>query len=330
MDRFYPHLDPAMPAGAAIRIILGQLLEAMEDTLEGARDGVDPEFLHDLRVAVRRTRSLFNQIPGVLPDAVVERFGQEFRWLGEITGPARDWDVYLFSFPSYRASLDEPMRSDLEPLHGFLAERQAEAQQDLAGQLASDRCRHLFRTWREFLESPAEQQPWPTGAGLPILGIASRCIWKACRRTWREGRSIDAESPPTAFHALRIRCKKLRYLMEFFQSLYPPEEMRGLIRSLKGLQDNLGGHQDLSTQIQALHSFAAEMQRTRNDIPGATFIAMGVLIGHLNHCRLCVRQDFTPLFARFADKETRRLCKALFREQEPPRPGPASGGPLCR
>jgi CHAD domain-containing protein len=78
-------LQPSMPAGEAARRILQNQLEAMEANEEGTCAARDPEFLHDFRVAVRRTRSALSQIKGVLPAPVLERFRPEFAWLGEIT-----------------------------------------------------------------------------------------------------------------------------------------------------------------------------------------------------------------------------------------------------
>ncbi|MBN1142589.1 MAG: CHAD domain-containing protein [Deltaproteobacteria bacterium] len=311
-------LGSAMTAGAAVRIIFGRLLETMERNCDGARADIDPEFLHDFRVAVRRTRSLFSQTKGVLPEEAVQRFRPEFKWLGEITGPTRDFDVYLLTFPAYRACLDEAMRPDLEPLLDFLAERQRTAHKKLARQLGSLRCQLLFREWREFLEAPPAKWTWPLKADLPIGGIASRRIWKACRLTWQEGMLVTPCSPPETFHEMRILCKKLRYLLEFFQTLYPPKEIRELIKILKELQDNLGAHQDLTVQIRALQLFAAEMQQERKMPPGAAFIAMGALIDHLKQRRLALGAAFPPLFDRFAEKESRRLCKSLFADKNRP------------
>ncbi len=49
-------------------------------------------------------------------------------------------------------------------------------------------------------------------------------------------------------HQLRINCKKLRYLMEFFAPLFPENEIKTLIKALKLLQDNLGNFNDYSVQ----------------------------------------------------------------------------------
>ena len=74
--------------------LLGYLAE-MDATVDGIVDDIDTEYLHDFRVAVRRTRSVLKMLGDVLPPGLAERVAPEFRWLGDITTPTRDLDVYL-------------------------------------------------------------------------------------------------------------------------------------------------------------------------------------------------------------------------------------------
>ncbi|HEY6000990.1 MAG TPA: CHAD domain-containing protein, partial [bacterium] len=93
-------LDPAAPARDAARALLLHLLGTLEANLPGVRADTDPEFLHDVRVAVRRTRSALGQLKGVLPPATAARFAAAFAGLQELTGPARDLDVYVLELPA--------------------------------------------------------------------------------------------------------------------------------------------------------------------------------------------------------------------------------------
>ena len=77
------------------KIVLHRLLDTMLANETGTREDIDSEFLHDFRVSVRRTRSAISQIKGVIPQKILDRFRPEFTWLGQITGPTRDMDVYL-------------------------------------------------------------------------------------------------------------------------------------------------------------------------------------------------------------------------------------------
>ncbi|NJN82995.1 MAG: CHAD domain-containing protein [Caldilineaceae bacterium] len=105
-------LRPEMTADSALKTILLELLVTMEQNEPGLIADLDSEFLHDFRVAVRRTRSALSQVRGVLPSEIEQHFRGEFGWLGEMTGPTRDLDVYLLQFEEYRADLPPFARDD--------------------------------------------------------------------------------------------------------------------------------------------------------------------------------------------------------------------------
>jgi CHAD domain-containing protein len=305
-------LVPELAAGEALRRILLELLETMECNLEGMRTALDSEFLHDFRVAVRRTRSAFSQVKGVLPAKVLNRFRPGFKWLGQITGPTRDLDVYLLKLPAYRNSLPQVMQESLQPLHDFLARHQKQEQRKLARSLSTVRFRRLLDDWRSFLEADWMPHDWPAKADQPIGPLANKQIWKSYRRVMRAGAAIREDSPPEVLHELRIRCKKLRYLMEFFISLYPQKEIRTQIKALKSLQDNLGDFHDLEVQAEALRRFGSEMQTERRNLPGETLMVIGMLIDALQRHQQAERRKFVKCFARFARPGNQRLCREMF------------------
>ncbi|HEY7746233.1 MAG TPA: CHAD domain-containing protein [Desulfuromonadales bacterium] len=308
-------LQPTMPVGEAVRRILQNLLEAMAANEEGTCAARDPEFLHDFRVAVRRTRAALSQIKGVLPAPVLERFRPEFAWLGEITGPTRDLDVFLLRFEGYRESLPEEFREALEPFGRFLEAHHRTEQRRLAGELASPRYRQLKREWADFLAAPGEPET-PPDAGRPVAEIAGKRIRKVLRRALREGEAIGDDSPPEDLHELRKTCKKLRYLLEFFRSLYPPQKVARLINALKTLQDNLGDFQDLQVQSAALQKFADQMA-AEGEIPPRSLLAMGMLIDGLQHRQRQARDAFEGRFAEFSREKNLRLFSELFSNAEP-------------
>ena len=306
-------LHPELPAGEAVRRILLTLLEMMQRNIEGVRAATDTEFLHDFRIAVRRTRSLLSLLKGVFPPPLLERFGPDFKWLGEITGPMRDLDVYLLKLPAYAELLPRQMRADLRPLQLYLEKRSATAQRELLRQLRSARLRKLIEDWWLFLALDFDPAGWPAEASLPAGEVARRRTWRAYRKLIRDGEAITPASPAAALHKLRIDCKKFRYLVEFFQPLFPPGELRGIIKSLKALQDNLGDFQDLEVQADALRRFGREMEAEKAGLPGETFMAMGVLIDSLHKRQARARKDFAALFRRFAREKNEARCRALFK-----------------
>ena len=300
-----------MRADAAMRKILLVLLGTMEVNEQGTIDNVDTESLHDFRIAVRRTRSALTQVRSVFPEHSRARFVKHFAWLGDITTPTRDLDVHLIEFKSLQRSLPKALRDDLQPLRQFLTVEQQHEQAKLARNLKSSAYRRIKEQWRRFLASPLPKHPTAPDALEPVTEIAHRRIWRMYRRVLREGRAITPASPAADLHELRKSCKKLRYLMEFFQSLYSTEKIRRLIRELKGLQDNLGEFQDLEVQTHTLTQYGAQMTRDGVMQP-RTQTAFDCLQEQLHASSERVRDDFEARFEQFANKPNRRRFKLLF------------------
>jgi CHAD domain-containing protein len=305
------HLDPERRADATAKEILLHLLTTIKVNVPGTRDNLDSEFLHDLRVAVRRTRSALTQIKDVFPPALVEQYKEAFGWLGEITGPVRDLDVYLLDFNAYQACLPEPLRPHLEPLRDFIHAHYGDEQKTLVAHLDSKRFRDLLRTWRTFLEAPVPERSAVPNAMRPIKAVADDRIWTMYRRVRKEGRAITPASPPEDMHELRKSCKKLRYLIEFFESLYAKQEVRQLVKLLKVLLDNLGKFQDLAVQADHLRDMAQRM-RDEDGVSTDTLLTMGVLVGDLLEHQHRAREEFAQIFAGFDSEEHQGLFKTLF------------------
>lgn len=308
-------LDPLMRADDATRAILRGLLSTLRLNEPGARADLDPEFLHDFRVAVRRTRSALGRIREVFPPEARRRFADEFRWLGRLTGPKRDLDVYLETMPTYRAMLPDADHAALGPLVAFLEHQRSAAQAELVAGLGSARHRELLERWQAFLDgSPAAAAVAPDAA-RPVIALARERIWRAWRRLRRDGRRITDDDPPERLHELRIDGKKMRYLLEFFASLWPAAELHAPLERLRRLQELLGELNDLRVQRQTLRALAdrlAEADRTA----GPTLIAMGRLVERLAERQRVVREGFAERFAEL-DVPTSRACfRKLFR---PPR-----------
>ncbi|WP_240905886.1 CHAD domain-containing protein [Thiorhodococcus mannitoliphagus] len=304
-------LDGAQRADVVTKQILSTLLVTLEANIQGAIANWDSEFLHDLRVATRRTRSALSQIKAVFPEDVVGRFKGEFAWVQQVTGPVRDLDVYLLAFDDYQASLPPELRSKLEPLRDFLLAHYEREQARLAEALQSESFKTLLGSWRDFLQRPVPSSSVVPSAMQPIKAVADGRIRSMAKRVRAEGRAIRDDSHPEELHELRKRCKNLRYLMEFFRSLYPAAQIKPLIKQLKVLLDHLGAYQDLAVQAHHLEDMAEQMQAEGRATP-ATLLAMGALVGGMLQRQQAARDGFAEVFAAFDDAEHWAQYRALF------------------
>jgi CHAD domain-containing protein len=300
-------LAPRMTARAAMTALLTALFDTLLANVHGTVRDLDTEFLHDLRIAVRRTRSALKLAGEVLPGGMTGRFRPEFKWLGDLTTPTRDLDVYLLGYPDMTARLVAATPEDLQPFHAHLERGRAAAQRQLARGLRSARFGRLRRDWPDALAGAAARP----GATRPsVARLAASRIARAHRRVLRDGRAITPASPAESLHELRKRCKELRYLLEFFGSLYDPGEHWRAVKELKALQDCLGEFQDTQVQREEIRDFAAQMMDERA-APAATLLAMGEIAAGLAARQHRARGEFTGRFRDFASPAGQSRIRAL-------------------
>jgi len=298
-------LTARMPAAAAMTAVLTALLDTLEANVNGTVRDTDTEFLHDLRVAVRRSRSALKLAGDVLPGDLTRRFRPEFKWLSDLTTPTRDLDVYVLGYPGMAASLVAASASELEPFGDHLRRSRATAQARLARGLRSARFSRFRREWRQALTAAVREAGARPAAGR----LAAGRIARAHRRVIRDGSAIGAASPPESLHELRKRCKELRYLLEIFASLYDPGEHWRVVRDLKELQDCLGEFQDMHVQHSELRAFAAEMSAER--VPPTALLAMGEIAAGLVARQRRARAEFATRFRDFASPASQARLRAL-------------------
>ena len=293
-------ITASMPAPVAVARLLLRLLDTLEQNVDGVLRDIDTEFLHDLRVAVRRTRSAIKLLGAVLPAELAEHYKTEFKWLGDLTTPTRDLDVHLLGFDSMTAQLVAASPADLEPFRAFLLRRRAREVRRLAAALRGPRFRAITEDWRKALleirdaGAPGKRRRPPTAAELALSTTGH-----AFRRIAAHGAAITADSPPESLHDLRKRTKGLRYLLEFFAPLHDPVAYRKVVGDLKSLQDCLGDFQDSQVQREEIHTLADAMLAERA-APAATLLAMGEIAAKLTLSQADARADFARRFARFA------------------------------
>jgi CHAD domain-containing protein len=296
-------LTPEMAGAQAVAAVLGRLREVAELNLHGTLEDIDTEFLHDLRVAVRRSRAVTRELRGVFDPEALAHLRTELRWLQQVTSSLRDLDVQLLDWEGYLALVEPTLAGALAPVHDEIAARRRQALALTRRALRSERAAALFAAWDRTGGGPDDQ--------VAIADLAGVRIAKLYRRMVRWGRAITDDSPAEELHELRKQGKELRYLLELFGGLYPAEAVRPLVRTLKRLQDVLGRHQDRSVQVELLRSLAPEVAGR----PGGTdaLVAMGALCQRLLDDEHAARRQFAEVFAPFAERATRRLVEDALR-----------------
>jgi CHAD domain-containing protein len=246
-------------AYAVLRRHLGVLL-AREP---GTRLGEDIEELHDMRVASRRLRAAIDLFADAFP-LRARGLREELTWLAGVLGAVRDLDVQIDDLGDM---VPAATAAPLEHLRHLLERERREARRALLEALDSPRWDRLAAG----LVGLAQQGPnrrsvvarQPAALTVPeLVGVRHRAVVKAARRAARSG-------VPGDFHRLRIRCKRLRYSLEFVAGIYDGRTER-YTRRLAKVQDALGLMQDAEVATRRLHDLA-----TGADLPPATVFVMG-------------------------------------------------------
>jgi CHAD domain-containing protein len=304
-------LEPGERADAAAVKVLRRLAEVIELNLPGTLEDVDSEFLHDLRVAVRRTRALQRELRGVFAPEPLRAFRDGFKELQRITGPTRDLDVQLLEFADLAAGLPGEVAGDVMPLRRLLEDHLFVERRKMVRALGAGPTRALLDNWADYLDRlVASDESVRPDAARPVEEVAGARIAKVYRRMVKMGSAIDDETPAEALHELRKQGKELRYLLEFFASLYPAEVVKPMVSSLKGLQNVLGRFQDREVQAGLLRSLGDEVAAVEGG--AAALMAMGVLVGRLGEDQELARAQFADSFSAFAAKPQRKLVAGTF------------------
>jgi CHAD domain-containing protein len=316
-------ITAAMPAGAAAAAILLRLLDTIDANVAGVLADTDTEFLHDLRVSVRRTRSalkLFGDAISGVSAGELAFFAAEFKWVGDLTTPTRDLDVHLLDFEETARGLAAAKPDDLEPFRAYLEQRRRKEFRALVRGLRSARFTSLTSQWRARLVAAGEKAAEPARKGrsrsVRSHETAGLLAMERTRATFtrvaKRGAAITPDSPAESLHDLRKRCKELRYALEFFAPLHDPAGYAKVIADLKRLQDCLGEFQDTEVQIGEIRALAAAMLAA-GEAPAVTLLAMGEITAGLAARQRAARADFERRFAAFADVEGQRRMSALLR-----------------
>ena len=304
-----PFLDPKLPAGQACNIILQELFQVMQLNVDGIRKDTDTEFLHDFRVSIRRARALLGQVKGVYPQEEAKSFRKNLGKLQKQTNRLRDLDVYLLKKDKYQSMLPPDLQNGLKIFFRDIHKGRDEEQKRVKDYLESSSFETDSDKWEKFIahynrnDSALSQQP--------ILDTVKPLIFNQYNKIIQLKMKDKIDNPVIKLHRLRIECKRLRYLLEFFSSLFPENEINLTIQHLKKLQDVLGLYHDCIVQKRELSSYLANLEVTgKNHLN--LIASLGGLITELSREQGKQHNKFNKIFLTFKKKQNVDLFNRLF------------------
>jgi inorganic triphosphatase YgiF len=265
---------------------------------DDARVGVDPEGVHDVRVAIRRLRSalaLLEDAPGF--DARrLGRWRKRLKGLAAALGAVRDLDVQLERLAAYRDAQPEA-RDALQSIWDQMMEERDEARAEMLAALDDSKILDTLRALQGFATEEAEADD----EIVLVRHFAGGAVWRRYEAVLRHECQLPTESGP-ALHEIRIACKRLRYALEMFA--HPlGAGADPLIDVLVATQDCLGAHQDCAVA----RSYLA---RARADATDQRTLAMYDTA--LEQEQLDLRARFWRLWTQLSGRAFRRDLAALI------------------
>jgi inorganic triphosphatase YgiF len=232
-----PSLAGLTRSGEVLQALCAACLQHLQANLSGAINGDDPEYLHQLRIAFRRLRTVLSLAASLAPDETLAQLRQEFAALGRDLGVLRDQDAFI----------TETLRplSQQRPVHAGLRLLLKRANTRRNSSLAEIRTgywqwdvQHLILRLALWLHG---DYWWKPPLQSSAKTFCTRAFQHKGRRFLKHIRRLDPANP-ASLHRLRILTKKTRYFLEMFEQV---EESRGAVyKQLVNLQTKLGEYND--------------------------------------------------------------------------------------
>ena len=259
-------LSPGMSAGQAFHAIAAASLAQVQANEHGAANADDPEYLHQMRVGLRRLRSVFRLFGDRLGEDV-QSHDEALRTIAAALGPAREWDVLVTE--TLPAMPDQPAQADLLAV---CEQQRRKARSRSKKSIKTNTYNESMLALGHWLVEPS------TGSGAawqePAAAVAAHILAGCHARVLKRGRRLSSRTP-AELHRLRIAVKRLRYAVEFFTDLFQVKAMARQRRLLAELQDILGFINDAAA-VEALLAVARQNSRR---MPGTA--AQAVIDWHL-------------------------------------------------
>ncbi len=238
------HLLGVQSGHDLLRVILCNQLQLIHYWYSVAIEDLDPEGVHQMRVAIRYIRSTLKTFSPTLSKQDMHQWHTEFRWLGKRLGAVRDLDVFgewLLTLERDRGSKDKTI---LEAYIGDVEELRRKAIQGLRTTLESDRYKGLIREFQAWLSQEKCFFLHNSLTYQSIEQLAQTLLGNAKKRMRKKLVKISPKCHPTDLHDFRIECKRLRYSVNSLQH-FSGQNLGPLEIACKQLQTELGEHQDI-------------------------------------------------------------------------------------
>ncbi|WP_416269657.1 CHAD domain-containing protein (plasmid) [Burkholderia cepacia] len=237
---------------AALFALSGDITAQWLGNEGGVLEYDDPEFVHQMRVALRRLRTLMRFFPRFADRQWRDTLGVDMHWLAALLGTVRDWDVFATeSLPALIAADggDGEWNGTLDAARAQCVAARGELRQALH----SARYARLTLGWLEWLGSLA--LPHAEDDAPSLRRHATKRVRRLFGHLYASPSLTSLDT--AARHRVRIDAKRLRYALEFFASLASRRTRTETVKTLARVQSVLGEANDAIVALRHLEKLAA-------------------------------------------------------------------------
>ena len=254
-----PGLELNLPSyiGAmdAMRTVFFQIFMLLGKHLNEYANSSDAEALHQIRVNLRKTRSLLKIFTPVFDRKTACYFLLNFKKLAELTNQKRDIDVFCEFLQKQKGF--EGLASELENLSKTLAK-------SVQAELQSDEANEILRDWEVFLREGSDFFKGELG-DAPIKKLAAKSMRAQILRLKKSLSNLSQTTENAQFHKCRIEIKRLRYLSEIFGGGFDFAAAKKCFKKSKILQETFGSLQDADVWLGLLAHVKSGAEQKRID-----------------------------------------------------------------
>lgn len=236
-------LPPDASAWQAFGHITARVLAHLLANEPAAETG-EMEGVHQMRVAIRRLRSMLVVFGPLLETHAAAQFTAEMRRMGRVFGEARDWDV--FCADTLPAAQQQGVAAGWVELLRPVAERErAAAHACVSSELHGQALTALTLGLAEWAADPRSLAGDPSGNPMqaPMHQLAPELIGRLAHKVRRRGGDLE-QRHEAELHALRKSLKKLRYAVEFLAPLGKKSRVKTYLHACEAMQRHLGSLND--------------------------------------------------------------------------------------
>ncbi len=293
-----PEILPSDPMAEAGRKLFARQLRRMKRHEAGSRTGEDIESVHQMRVALRRMRSLFNLLAAHYRPKTVAKYRKGLRQIARALGAIRDLDVLIVDLQEFQAILPAESQMALRAIIEELDQRRSARRARLNALFDSKGYRRFLRDFRRLLKKPGRGTPKRQRPETPhqLRHVLPLLLHERMARVKAYDVVLPAAEDET-LHALRVEFKQLRYAVELFLPLLGSPAGKFLLR-VKAMQEILGRVQDIAV-FTAYMSALADLTPEQEALVEA-YVAMR------NKELAQLRAQFHDEWTRFNNRATQR------------------------